>query len=60
MRAAIAAEAARDKSRGNPNRLFHDALAKAAHDPALVQVYDSGAISSSVSLFTGSCSTTRK
>ena len=29
-------------SAGNPNRLFHDALAKAAHNPALVQVYESG------------------
>ncbi len=30
------------RARGNPNRLFHDALAKAAHNPALVQVYESG------------------
>jgi len=29
-------------SRRNPNRLFHDALAKAAHNPALVLVYESG------------------
>jgi GntR family transcriptional regulator, transcriptional repressor for pyruvate dehydrogenase complex len=42
MRAAIQAEAARDTSAGNPNRLFHDALAKAAHNPALVQIYESG------------------
>jgi GntR family transcriptional repressor for pyruvate dehydrogenase complex len=42
MRAAIEAEAARDTRFGNPNRLFHDALAKAAHNPALVQVYESG------------------
>ena len=42
MRAAIAAEAARDTAGGNPNRLFHDALAKAAHNPALVLVYESG------------------
>lgn len=42
MRSAIDAEAARHTERGNPNRLFHDALAKAAHNPALVQVYESG------------------
>jgi GntR family transcriptional repressor for pyruvate dehydrogenase complex len=42
MRSAIDAEAARNTERGNPNRLFHDALAKAAHNPALVQVYESG------------------
>jgi GntR family transcriptional repressor for pyruvate dehydrogenase complex len=42
MRAAIAAEAARNTAGGNPNRLFHDALAKAVHNPALVQVYESG------------------
>jgi len=42
MRAAVEAEAAHDTSAGNPNRLFHDVLAKAAHNPALVQVYESG------------------
>lgn len=42
MQAAVKAEAAHDTSAGNPNRLFHDALAKAAHNPALVQVYESG------------------
>jgi GntR family transcriptional repressor for pyruvate dehydrogenase complex len=42
MSAAIQAELGRDTSAGNPNRLFHDALAKAAHNPALVQVYESG------------------
>ena len=42
MRAAIAAAAARNTDGGNPNRLFHDALATAAHNPALVQVYESG------------------
>ncbi len=42
MRAAIEAEHARNASVGNPSRLFHDALAKAAHNPALVQVYESG------------------
>jgi len=42
MRAAIAADVARNTAGGNPNRLFHDALAKAAHNPALVLVYESG------------------
>jgi GntR family transcriptional repressor for pyruvate dehydrogenase complex len=42
MRSAIADDAARNTERGNPNRLFHDALAKAAHNPALVQVYAAG------------------
>ena len=42
MRCAIEADATRNTERGNPNRLFHDALAKAAHNPALVQVYESG------------------
>jgi GntR family transcriptional repressor for pyruvate dehydrogenase complex len=42
MRSAIEADAARNTSGGNPNRLFHDALANAAHNPALVQVYESG------------------
>jgi GntR family transcriptional repressor for pyruvate dehydrogenase complex len=42
MRAAIDADLAHNASVGNPSRLFHDALAKAAHNPALVQVYESG------------------
>ena len=42
MCSAIEADAARNTERGNPNRLFHDALAKAVHNPALVQVYESG------------------
>ena len=42
MQAAIKAETSRDTSAGNPNRLFHDALANAAHNPALVRVYESG------------------
>jgi DNA-binding FadR family transcriptional regulator len=42
MRAAIDADLAHDASKGNPSRLFHDALARAAHNPALVQVYESG------------------
>ena len=43
MRAAIAAgRRTSTHAGGNPNRLFHDALAKAAHNPALVLVYESG------------------
>ena len=42
MRSAMDAEAARNTERGNPGRLFHDALAAAAHNPALVQIYESG------------------
>ena len=42
MRAAIEADLSRDTTAGNPSRMFHDALAKAAHNPALVQVYESG------------------
>lgn len=42
MQLAIEAEITRDTGAGNPNRMFHDALAKAAHNPALVQVYESG------------------
>lgn len=42
MRSAIEADIARNTADGNPSRLFHDALAKAAHNPALTQVYESG------------------
>jgi len=42
MRAAIEAHLSHDTAGGNPSRMFHDALAKAAHNPALVQVYESG------------------
>jgi GntR family transcriptional repressor for pyruvate dehydrogenase complex len=42
MRSAIEAEIARNTTTGNPNRMFHDALAKAAHNPALIQIYESG------------------
>ena len=42
MRLAIEADIARDTAAGNPSRIFHDALARAAHNPALVQVYESG------------------
>lgn len=42
LRAAIDAHLVRDTSAGNPSRMFHDALARATHNPALVQVYGSG------------------
>jgi|SRR6266550_534236 len=42
MRRAVEAQHTRDTSAGNPNRMFHDALAKAAHNPALVEVYEAG------------------
>jgi GntR family transcriptional repressor for pyruvate dehydrogenase complex len=42
MRLAIEADISRHTAAGNPSRIFHDALARAAHNPALVQVYESG------------------
>lgn len=42
MKRAIEADLKRDASAGNPSRMFHDALARAAHNPALIQVYESG------------------
>jgi GntR family transcriptional regulator, transcriptional repressor for pyruvate dehydrogenase complex len=42
MRLAIAADISQNTAAGNPSRIFHDALARAAHNPALVQVYESG------------------
>jgi DNA-binding FadR family transcriptional regulator len=42
MRSAIEAEASRNTTGGNPNRMFHDGLAKAAHNPALIRIYESG------------------
>jgi DNA-binding FadR family transcriptional regulator len=41
MRLAIEADLSRNTAAGNPNRIFHDALARAAHNPVLVQVYES-------------------
>jgi GntR family transcriptional regulator, transcriptional repressor for pyruvate dehydrogenase complex len=41
MRLAIDADISRNTAAGNPSRIFHDALARAAHNPALVQVYES-------------------
>jgi DNA-binding FadR family transcriptional regulator len=42
MKRAIEAERMRDTGAGNPNRMFHDGLVSAAHNPALTQVYESG------------------
>jgi DNA-binding FadR family transcriptional regulator len=42
MKRAIEAHLKRDASAGNPSRMFHDAIARAAHNPALTQVYESG------------------
>src|SRR5262245_36533759 len=42
MRAAIEADLSHDTTGGNPGRRYHDVLAKAAHNPAFVQVYESG------------------
>lgn len=42
MKRAIEAERLRDVASGNPNRMFHDALVRAAHNPALIQIYESG------------------
>ena len=41
MQRAIEADISRNTAAGNPSRIFHDALARAAHNPALVQVYES-------------------
>ena len=42
MRRAIDADASKNTTAGNPNRMFHDALARAVHNPALMQIYESG------------------
>jgi GntR family transcriptional regulator, transcriptional repressor for pyruvate dehydrogenase complex len=41
MRLAIEADLSRNTAAGNPSRIFHGALARAAHNPALMQVYES-------------------
>lgn len=41
LHAAIESHLARDTSAGNPSRMFHDALAMAAHNPVLMQIYQS-------------------
>jgi GntR family transcriptional regulator, transcriptional repressor for pyruvate dehydrogenase complex len=42
MRSAIDAQISRNTTAGNPSRMFHDALAKAVHNPVLLQIYESG------------------
>jgi GntR family transcriptional repressor for pyruvate dehydrogenase complex len=42
MRLAIEADLSRNTTAGNPSRIFHDGLARAAHNPALVEIYESG------------------
>jgi GntR family transcriptional regulator, transcriptional repressor for pyruvate dehydrogenase complex len=42
IRHAIEPNAIKTTAPANPNRSFHDALVKAAHNPALEQVYESG------------------
>ena len=42
IRRTIEAEISRNTASGNPNRTFHDALARAVHNPALLQIYESG------------------
>jgi GntR family transcriptional repressor for pyruvate dehydrogenase complex len=38
----IDAASSKRADEGNPNRMFHDALARAVHNPALMQVYEAG------------------
>jgi GntR family transcriptional repressor for pyruvate dehydrogenase complex len=42
IRRTLEPDAVRVTAPANPNRCFHDALAKATHNPALEQIYDSG------------------
>jgi GntR family transcriptional repressor for pyruvate dehydrogenase complex len=42
IRRTIEPDAIKRTAPANPNRTFHDALAKAVHNPALVQIYESG------------------
>jgi GntR family transcriptional repressor for pyruvate dehydrogenase complex len=42
IRCTIEPDAAKKTAPANPNRTFHDALAKAVHNPALAQIYESG------------------
>ncbi len=42
VRSTIDADLHKRTAAGNPNRLFHDALVKAVHNPALEQIYESG------------------
>ena len=42
IRRTIEPDAIKNTAPANPNRSFHDALVKAAHNPALEQVYEAG------------------
>ncbi len=42
IKSAIDNELSKNAAAGNPNRVFHDAMARAAHNPALEQIYESG------------------
>jgi GntR family transcriptional repressor for pyruvate dehydrogenase complex len=42
IRSTIDADIHKRTAAGNPNRLFHDALVKAVHNPALEPIYESG------------------
>jgi GntR family transcriptional repressor for pyruvate dehydrogenase complex len=42
MRCVIDADISRNTTAGNPSRMFHDALARGVHNPALLQIYESG------------------
>jgi GntR family transcriptional regulator, transcriptional repressor for pyruvate dehydrogenase complex len=42
IRSSIDADIHKRTKAGNPNRLFHDALVQAVHNPALEQIYESG------------------
>ena len=43
IRHSLELEGSRQNTNRSPNRNFHDALAAAAHNPALVRIYESGA-----------------
>jgi len=43
IRHSLELEGSRQSTNRSPNRNFHDALAAAAHNPALVRIYESGA-----------------
>jgi GntR family transcriptional repressor for pyruvate dehydrogenase complex len=42
IRRSLDPETSRNSNEGSPNRKFHDALAAAVHNPALLQIYESG------------------
>jgi len=42
IRLTVEPDAVKKTAPANPNRTFHDALAKAVHNPALAEIYESG------------------